>query len=73
MISIVPILGNKKPNINMCDPPKLHKIKGGYDAEPRNYYSIYLIHLCVLVFCFEPYSSYSDGAIFNQERLLHCT
>ena len=44
MISIVPILGNKKPNINMCDPPKLHKIKGGYDAEPRNYYSIYLIH-----------------------------
>ena len=47
MISIVPILGNKKlkpVNINMCDPPKLHKIKGGYDAEPRNYYSIYLIH-----------------------------
>ena len=45
MISIVPILGNKKTvNINMCDPPKLHKIKGGYDAEPRNYYLIYLIH-----------------------------
>ena len=47
MISIVPIFGNKKlkpVNINMCDPPKLHKIKGGYDAEPRNYYSIYFIH-----------------------------
>ena len=46
MISIVPILGNEKlipekPHINMCDPPKFHKIMGGYDAEPRNYYSIY--------------------------------
>ena len=43
MISIVPILGNEKPDINMCDPPKFHKIMGGYDAEPRNYYSIYIV------------------------------
>ena len=46
MMSIVPILGNEKlipekPHINMCDPPKFHKIMGGYDAVPRNYYSIY--------------------------------
>ena len=43
MMSIVPILGNEKlipekPHINMCDPPKFHKIMGGYDAKPRNYY-----------------------------------
>ena len=42
MMSIVPILGNtklrpEKPHINMCDPPKWHKIMGGYDAEPPNY------------------------------------
>ena len=44
MISIVPILGKKKPNINMCDRPKMAKIKGGHAADPRNYYSIYFIY-----------------------------
>ena len=47
-MSIVQILGNEKlipekPHINMCDPPKFHKIMGGYDAVPRNYYSITLL------------------------------
>ena len=44
MISIVPIHGNKKPDIKMCDPHPWMKIKGGHDAEPRKYYSIYFIH-----------------------------
>ena len=44
MISIVPIHGNKKPQINMCGPHPWMKIKGGHDAEPRKYYSIYFIH-----------------------------
>ena len=34
MISIVPILGNKKPRINMCD-HNHQKIVGGYEADRR--------------------------------------